>query len=72
MSLLDWNSIENSRHGITFSYRGPSQNNLLQLNKFEEILPPYPVVKNPNNFVVTFDVNFKTNETNFFINGLSI
>ena len=25
MSLLDWNSIENSRHGITDSYRVPSK-----------------------------------------------
>ena len=25
MSLLDWNSIENSRHGITVSYRVPSK-----------------------------------------------
>ena len=25
MRLLDWNSMENSRHGITVSYRGPSK-----------------------------------------------
>ena len=25
MSLLDWNSIENSRHGITDSLKGPSK-----------------------------------------------
>jgi len=33
MSLLDWNSIENSKHGITDSYRVPSQNNPLLLIK---------------------------------------
>ena len=29
-------------------------------NKFKEIRPPFPVVKNPDNFVVTFDVNITT------------
>ena len=29
MSLLDWNSIENSKHGITDSYRVQSKNNPL-------------------------------------------
>ena len=29
-------------------------------NKFKEIRPPFPVVKNPDNFVVTFEVNFTT------------
>ena len=27
---------------------------------FQDILPPFPIVKNPDNFVVTFDVNFTT------------
>ena len=36
------------------------QLNLLQSNKFKEIRPPFPVVKNPDNFVVTFEVNFTT------------
>ena len=36
------------------------QLNLLQSNKLKEIRPPFPVVKNPDNFVVTFDVNFTT------------
>ena len=31
-----------------------------QSNKFKEIRPPFPVVKNPDNFVVTFDVNITT------------
>ena len=34
MSLLDWNSIENSRHGITVPYRGPSKFNPLLWNSF--------------------------------------
>ena len=34
MSLLDWNSIENSRHGITDSYRVPSENNPSRWNDF--------------------------------------
>jgi len=33
MSWLDWNSIENSRCGITDSYRVPSENNLLLLSE---------------------------------------
>ena len=60
MSLLDWNSIENSRHGIAVSKKVPSENFPLLSNKFKEIRPPFPVVKNPDNFVVTFDVNFTT------------
>ena len=34
MSLLDWNSIENSRHGITDSKKGPYGNNPPPLNEF--------------------------------------
>ena len=34
MSLLDWNSIENSRHGITVPYRGLSKTIPLPLNSF--------------------------------------
>ena len=60
MSLLDWNSIENSRHGITDWKYVPSKTIPLQSNKFKEILPPFPVVKNPDNFVITFDVNITT------------
>ena len=60
MSLLDWNSIENSRHGIAVSKKVPSENFPLLSNKFKEIRPPFPVVKNPDNFVVTFEVNFTT------------
>ena len=30
---MDWNSIENSRHGITVSYRGPSKFNPLRWNR---------------------------------------
>ncbi|SVE20192.1 uncharacterized protein METZ01_LOCUS473046 [marine metagenome] len=32
--MLDWNSIENSRHGITVSYRVPSKTIPLPLNEF--------------------------------------
>ena len=34
MSWLDWNSIENSRHGITDCKYVPSENNLLLWNSF--------------------------------------
>ena len=34
--------------------------NLLLSNKLKEIRPPFPVVKNPDNFVITFDVNITT------------
>jgi hypothetical protein len=35
MSLLDWNSIENSRHGIADSKKVPSKNNPSQWNRIE-------------------------------------
>ena len=35
MSLLDWNSIENSRHGIAVSIKVPSENFPLRWNDFE-------------------------------------
>ena len=60
MSLLDWNSIENSRHGITFSCRVQSKFIRSRSSSIKEILPPFPVVKNPDNLIITFDVNFKT------------
>ena len=60
MSLLDWNSIENSRHGITVSYRGPSKTIPLRWSSIEDILPPFPHVKNPDDLIITFDVNLKT------------
>ena len=34
MSLLDWNSIENSRHGIAVSIKVPSENFPLLLSEF--------------------------------------
>ena len=34
MSLLDWNSIENSRHGITDSKKVPSEFNPPPLSEF--------------------------------------
>ena len=34
--------------------------NQLLSNKLKEIRPPFPVVKNPDNFVITFDVNITT------------
>ena len=57
MSLLDWNSIENSRHGIAVSIKVPYGNNLLRSSSIQDILPPFPVVKNPDNFIITFDLN---------------
>jgi hypothetical protein len=60
MRLLDSNSIKNSRHGITDSKKAPYRNNSPPWSSFEEILPPFPVIKNADNFIITFDVNFKT------------
>ena len=60
MSLLDWNSIENSRHGIAVSNRVQSKFIPLRWSSIKEILPPYLLVKNPDNLIITFDVNFKT------------
>ena len=34
--------------------------NLSRSSSIKEILPPFPVVKNPDNLIITFDVNFKT------------
>ena len=31
-----------------------------------EIRPPFPLVKNPNNFYITFELNFKTQELTKF------
>ena len=31
-----------------------------------EIRPPFPLVKNPNNFYITFELNFKTQELSKF------
>jgi|APSaa5957512493_1039668.scaffolds.fasta_scaffold506115_1 hypothetical protein len=59
MSFLDWNSIENSRYGITDSKKGPHKNNPSQSSSIKEILPPL-VVKNPDNFLITFDIKLKT------------
>ena len=60
MSLLDWNSIENSRHGIAVSYRVPYGNFPLRWSSIEDILPPFPLVKTPDDLIITFDVNLKT------------
>jgi len=35
MSLLDWNSIENSRHGMTFSLKVPYKLSRSLLSEFE-------------------------------------
>ncbi len=34
--------------------------NQLRWSSIKEIIPPFPVVKNPNNFLVTFDVKLTT------------
>jgi hypothetical protein len=60
MSLLDWNSIENSRHGITDLYRVQSKFIRPRSSSFQDILPPFPVVKNPDSLIITFEVNFTT------------
>ena len=60
MGLLDWNSIENSRHGIADWKYVPSENNLLLSSKFKDIRPPFPLIKKPDDLIITFDVNFTT------------
>ena len=60
MSLLDWNSIVNSRQGITFSLKGPSKFSRSRWSKFKEIRPPFPQLRNPDDLIITFDINFTT------------
>ena len=60
MSLLDWNSIENSRHGITPDIWCIYGNNLLWWNRIKDIRPPFPLIKKPDDLIITFDVNFTT------------
>ena len=60
MSWLDWNSIVNSRHGITFSCRVQYKFIRSQSSSIKEILPPFPLVKNPDSLIITFDVNLRT------------
>ena len=60
MSLLDWNSIENSRHGITDSYRGPSKTIPLPLNDVRRVFPPFIEYTEPENTYLSFQVTFKT------------
>ena len=36
------------------------QLNRLRSSSIQDILPPFPVVKNPDNFIITFDVNITT------------
>jgi hypothetical protein len=38
----------------------PYENFPLQSSSIQDILPPFPVVKNPDNFIITFDVNITT------------
>ena len=54
MSWLDWNSIENSRQGIAVSYRVQYKFSRSPSSSIQDILPPFPVVKNPDNFIITF------------------
>ena len=60
MRLLDWNSIENSRHWITDSKKVPSEFNPLQSSSIKEILPAFSLVKNPDSLIITFVVNLRT------------
>ena len=50
MSLLDWNSIENSRHGITDSYRVPSKFIPPQSSSIKEISLDSEIEKSYNFF----------------------
>ena len=45
---------------MRWSKRCTSKSNQLQSSSFQDILPPFPVVKNPDNFIITFDVNITT------------
>ena len=53
--------MENSRHGITVSKKVPYENFPLRSSSIEhiirEIRPPFPLVKNPDNFYITFKLN---------------
>ena len=60
MSWLDWNSIVNCRQGITFSSRVQYKFIPSQSSSIKEILPPFPLVKNPDSLIITFDVNLRT------------
>jgi len=50
----------NSRQGITFSSRVQYKFIRSRWSSIEDILPPFLVFKNPDNFVVTFEVNITT------------
>ena len=50
----------NSRQGITFSCRVQYKFIRSQWSSIEDILPPFPQVKNPDDLIITFDVNFTT------------
>ena len=39
---------------------GTSKINPLRWSSIEDILPPFPHVKNPEDLIITFDVNLKT------------
>jgi hypothetical protein len=60
MSWLDWNSIVNSRHGMTFSCRVQYKFIRSLSSKFKDIRPPFPLTKNTDDLIITFDVNFTT------------
>jgi len=52
----------NSRHGITFSLKVPSKFSRSRSSSIEQIIPPFPLVKNPDNFFINWSVKFKTEE----------
>ena len=45
---------------MTWSKTGTPKINPLRSSSIQDILPPFPVVKNPDNFIITFDVNITT------------
>jgi len=45
MIWLDWNSIVNSRHGITDSLKVQYKFSRSLWSSIEDILPPFPLVK---------------------------
>ena len=48
------------------NFKKKNTTNISQLpsSSIQDILPPFPVVKNPDNLIITFDVNFKTKISN--------
>ena len=62
--------MENKCYQINTVNQNVLNTTLLRSSSIEhiirEIRPPFPLVKNPNNFYITFELNFKTQELSKF------